>query len=71
VTDANIERLTPLLSEITRHILAVDDSSLIEHLRGGIKLIKTLYLRYSGGIVIIAWLKERYTTDTRRHLLPY
>jgi hypothetical protein len=62
VTDADVERLTPLLSEITRHIPSIDDSSLIEHLRGGMEPIETLRLRHSGGIVVIInSLAERET----------
>lgn len=58
--DADVEQLTPLLSEITRHIPSVDDSSLIEHLRGGVELIEILRLRYGGGIIVtINSLAER------------
>jgi hypothetical protein len=63
VSDNDVDGLPGLLAEITKHIPSVDDNDLIEHLRGGVKLIKDLYLSHSGGITGIVnslFKKETY-----------
>ena len=37
VTKANVDRLAPMVEEMTKHIPSIDDNDLIEHLRGVVR----------------------------------
>ncbi len=60
--DINVNGLSGLLGEITKHIPLVDDSDLVEHLRDRMKSTEDLHLHHSGGITdIINSLAEKET----------
>jgi hypothetical protein len=63
MSDIDVNGLSNLLEEITKHIPSVDNDDLIKYLKSGIKLIEDLYLSHSGsitGIINSLFKKETY-----------
>jgi hypothetical protein len=45
VTNADVDRLPPMVEEMTKHISSIDDDDLIEHLRGVVEPIENLHVK--------------------------